>query len=475
MAARRANRFDRAGQNPPAQSDNSHVGLALEVPFGERELPDSPAAAGTTSDTSIISTTFNHPFYVVGKGWVSAASVEIGDELRTPDGSTEVVADLFASGDVEPVFNLCVEGAHTYFVAGDDTGSFVLVHNDSAGPNFDAVMQTVEKLAPDVAAFMKYADVRLSLRDPGFFNNFFVKNFDVVASKDANGKYYDAFKVSASASNYDVYKWLTGSVRGSKAYQDWAKKDGWVEDPRAHSAVTPEVGSSAYYEGQRWAWEARVVEMKQAGATDAEISAVRRAWWGNAIAGPGGVAETIVMAAAPWAGKAAVENGGGRTTAMGRPVRRVGSRSGLPITPQVEPLTAEELATIENMKQKAPSSYADGQAGYTDSLGFPVRHPNVADAHLAKQAAEANRLIQENGLTSDNAVILYNKPLKPANNPFASGNRATKPDVQVFKKTPNGWDRIGNPIEIEPTGASFSGKQVLYKENGGGSFTAVEY
>ena len=74
--------------------------------------------------------TFNHPFYVVGRGWTPAGNLTIGDHLRTSDGRTVTVTDLFANGDIQPVFNLRVADNHTYFVA-SEIGEFVLVHNES--------------------------------------------------------------------------------------------------------------------------------------------------------------------------------------------------------------------------------------------------------------------------------------------------------------------------------------------------------
>ena len=98
---------------------------------GTSSAHDSPDESTTEPRAQILRPTFNHPFYVVGKGWIPAASLEIGDCLRTPEGETVTVTDLFANGDIEPVFNLRVGDNHTYFVAAT-AGEFVLVHNVSA-------------------------------------------------------------------------------------------------------------------------------------------------------------------------------------------------------------------------------------------------------------------------------------------------------------------------------------------------------
>jgi len=74
-----------------------------------------------------INTTDNHPFYVEGKGWVAAIELEEGDILRTADGEVKTVKDVNIEYLDEPelIYNLEIEGYHTYFVSDDN----VLVHN----------------------------------------------------------------------------------------------------------------------------------------------------------------------------------------------------------------------------------------------------------------------------------------------------------------------------------------------------------
>ena len=76
-----------------------------------------------------IDTTTNHPFYVVGEGWGAAGDLEAGDEILTIDGSVGYVRS-FELENLDapiPVYNIEVDGFHTYFV-GDGDG-WVLVHN----------------------------------------------------------------------------------------------------------------------------------------------------------------------------------------------------------------------------------------------------------------------------------------------------------------------------------------------------------
>ena len=73
------------------------------------------------------SVTPNHPYWVIGKGWVNAGELSAGDQLRKPEG------DLVSIQRIEfeelktsvTVYNFEVEDFHTYY-AGDIS---VLVHN----------------------------------------------------------------------------------------------------------------------------------------------------------------------------------------------------------------------------------------------------------------------------------------------------------------------------------------------------------
>ena len=81
----------------------------------------------TTENGTVINTTENHPFYVEGKGWCAAAELETGDVLRTEDGEQETVKSVQTEklDKAVKVYNLEIEGSHTYYVSADR----VLVHN----------------------------------------------------------------------------------------------------------------------------------------------------------------------------------------------------------------------------------------------------------------------------------------------------------------------------------------------------------
>ena len=80
-----------------------------------------------------IDTTTNHPFYVIGKGWVAAGDLTAGDEIYLIDGLTAFITGAELEKLEEPirVYNIEVLDNHTYFV-GDKA---VLVHNDYGGNN----------------------------------------------------------------------------------------------------------------------------------------------------------------------------------------------------------------------------------------------------------------------------------------------------------------------------------------------------
>jgi RHS repeat-associated protein len=78
-----------------------------------------------TTKNELIGVTINHPFFVVGKGWIKAKELQIGDEFLSMEFKNETILDIvFVKKDVV-VFNIEVGGNHNYFV----TSRKILVHN----------------------------------------------------------------------------------------------------------------------------------------------------------------------------------------------------------------------------------------------------------------------------------------------------------------------------------------------------------
>jgi len=66
-----------------------------------------------------------HPFYTAEEEWVNAGDLSLGEEILALDGSIGVVEFVEVVTDSQPMYNLTVADAHTFFV-GD--GQW-LVHN----------------------------------------------------------------------------------------------------------------------------------------------------------------------------------------------------------------------------------------------------------------------------------------------------------------------------------------------------------
>jgi len=81
----------------------------------------------------IIGTTAEHPFFVEGKGWTPAFDLTIGDRVLLEDGQYLGVEGVADSGRVETVYNIEVEGDHTYFVGEQTWGWAVWSHNSNYG------------------------------------------------------------------------------------------------------------------------------------------------------------------------------------------------------------------------------------------------------------------------------------------------------------------------------------------------------
>jgi len=126
-----------AAEDGQKRIDEIQVGdkvWAYNVETGEKELKEVLKVFIKSNDEILhlyttdgdVDTTANHPFYVVGKGWVAAGDLQAGDRLQTLDGSAAVVIGFEVEKLDKPiaVYNLEIDGLHTYFV-----GSGLLVHN----------------------------------------------------------------------------------------------------------------------------------------------------------------------------------------------------------------------------------------------------------------------------------------------------------------------------------------------------------
>lgn len=80
----------------------------------------------TTGESLSIGTTPDHPFWSVSRQeFVPAGKLELGEQVVTLSGKVTRLSDITPRAGPETVYNLEVEGQHTYFVSSDG----VLVHN----------------------------------------------------------------------------------------------------------------------------------------------------------------------------------------------------------------------------------------------------------------------------------------------------------------------------------------------------------
>ncbi|WP_379143213.1 polymorphic toxin-type HINT domain-containing protein, partial [Paenibacillus sp. sgz500992] len=79
----------------------------------------------------VIESTFNHPFYVEGKGWTFVKDLKVGDLLVQSDGNTLKIDSIELLHKHVTVYNMTVDEFHTYFVS--DLG--IWVHNTNCSVN----------------------------------------------------------------------------------------------------------------------------------------------------------------------------------------------------------------------------------------------------------------------------------------------------------------------------------------------------
>ena len=132
-----------AAENGQKRIDEIEVGdkvWAFNVETGESELKTVTKVYVHSVDEILhlytdegdIDTTANHLFYVIGKGWVAAGDLAVGDEVYNLDETASAILGLEIEILDDPVlvYNLEVEDFHSFFVGCVP----VLVHNYNNRP-----------------------------------------------------------------------------------------------------------------------------------------------------------------------------------------------------------------------------------------------------------------------------------------------------------------------------------------------------
>lgn len=65
----------------------------------------------------VIETTDEHPFWIIGEGWVEAKDLQAGDKLETADGTAITIDKVLVQKKNTTVYNFKVKDYHTYFVS----------------------------------------------------------------------------------------------------------------------------------------------------------------------------------------------------------------------------------------------------------------------------------------------------------------------------------------------------------------------
>ena len=116
-----------------SQSEDGEAAFRRVEAAWERVLPVTElTVVSVDGDEVALRVTAEHPFYVEGEGWTEVGDRALGDLLLGTDGELLEVVGLHATDDVEVVYNLTVEGFHTYFVF-DEAGVGVWSHNCGTG------------------------------------------------------------------------------------------------------------------------------------------------------------------------------------------------------------------------------------------------------------------------------------------------------------------------------------------------------
>ena len=74
----------------------------------------------------MLGVTREHPFWVVGKNWVDAGDLALGDQVSNIDGGILVVKTIEIDAELQNTYNFEVADFHTYFVG--EQGAWV--HNN---------------------------------------------------------------------------------------------------------------------------------------------------------------------------------------------------------------------------------------------------------------------------------------------------------------------------------------------------------
>ncbi|GMK40941.1 hypothetical protein PCCS19_39970 [Paenibacillus sp. CCS19] len=104
----------------------------------QKEIEDSWKI---TAGGEIITTTSEHPFWILNKGWVLTKDLVVGDQFETYDGSKVFVENIENVQEHNVVYNFAVQDFHTYYV----TNLKILAHNTACLTAADYIAKNVSQ------------------------------------------------------------------------------------------------------------------------------------------------------------------------------------------------------------------------------------------------------------------------------------------------------------------------------------------
>jgi Pretoxin HINT domain len=145
LAGASDSRDERTGETRPQRVTDllQHMVTEGVIRLTLKRVPDPHQTLLLVSNagTETLSVTATHPVRVAGRGWVPAGDLRPGDRVESRDGLLQVLA-IGVDLRVQPVYNLSVENAETYFAG--DLGAWV--HNSRFTPDQSALLDLIREI-----------------------------------------------------------------------------------------------------------------------------------------------------------------------------------------------------------------------------------------------------------------------------------------------------------------------------------------
>jgi len=125
---------------------NQQTGTTGYYPITALLVHPDPTLVTLTIDGATIVTTPEHPFYTADGHWTPAGDLRVGSRVREANGSYGVVQSVILVQHPQVMYNLTVEGAHTFFVG----TARVLVHNTCVPINRGKLPPEAEKTLQNI-------------------------------------------------------------------------------------------------------------------------------------------------------------------------------------------------------------------------------------------------------------------------------------------------------------------------------------